>query len=194
MFQAQDLTGVVEALLSSLDEIGFADPDEEVNGGDCVDVINQHLSELRKAVRNANAGGNSLLGEARKEIERVTKLDVVGRDVSPAWQRKLSPNDMVKVIDLLITHGESMEDEFPSGNLLHQDFCEELASLITNCCGGMLVEVDEARNFIIQADSVMPEVEGSIWRFAGENLATENFVRPSLGRAIRLRDRLCAIP
>lgn len=78
MFQAQNLAGVVEALLSSLDEIGFADPDGEVNGGDCVEVINQHLSELRKAVRNASAEAEVFPGATRAEIGQVMMQDVVG--------------------------------------------------------------------------------------------------------------------
>ncbi len=40
----------LKALLFDLEVIGFCDPDGDVNGGDCVEVINQHLDALRAAL------------------------------------------------------------------------------------------------------------------------------------------------
>jgi hypothetical protein len=37
----------MSALFSDLMALGFADPDSDVNGGDAVDVIGQHLPYLR---------------------------------------------------------------------------------------------------------------------------------------------------
>lgn len=44
------LADVVIELLAELDVIGFADPDSDVNGEDCVDVISQYLGTLRAVV------------------------------------------------------------------------------------------------------------------------------------------------
>lgn len=40
-------TTIMSALFSDLMALGFADPDSDVNGGDAVDVIGQHLPYLR---------------------------------------------------------------------------------------------------------------------------------------------------
>lgn len=45
-----ELRDKVRDLLEALDGIGFNDPDESVNGGDCVDVINGHIEGLRACV------------------------------------------------------------------------------------------------------------------------------------------------
>lgn len=74
---SQNLAGVVEALLSSLDEIGFNDPDGEVNGGDCVDVINQHVDGIRAALRSrkpARAGSRALSWRAGGNANEYTLL------------------------------------------------------------------------------------------------------------------------
>lgn len=38
-------------LLADLDDIGFADKDSPVSSGDCVEVICQHIDNLRKVVK-----------------------------------------------------------------------------------------------------------------------------------------------
>ncbi|MDD2859559.1 MAG: hypothetical protein PHT60_15525 [Acidiphilium sp.] len=47
---AEGLTKTAEAvadLVFDLDAIGFADPDADVNGGDAVNLLNEHLPHLR---------------------------------------------------------------------------------------------------------------------------------------------------
>ena len=48
--QQYQLRERVSDLIDDLDAVGFADHDKQVRGADVVDVLNKHLTELRKLV------------------------------------------------------------------------------------------------------------------------------------------------
>lgn len=53
MTREQKLQAAIVALVADLDLIGFDDPDAPVNGGDCVDVMCQHIDTLRALAEDA---------------------------------------------------------------------------------------------------------------------------------------------